>query len=412
MESFVNILSLNVGLSSTLAGLSSITSVNNVDIVLLQEIRVSNEQLNRMLEGLGFQAVVNIDLTSPTKPGTAIAWKKSLPIQEVFTISVCRCQVALLGNIAIVNIYAPSGSDRRQERFAFFSQDIFNAMTLFPGHSCVLSGDFNAILSPLDVEEGKGFSQKYCQALKDLVVGYQLVDAFRFKYPKCREYTFFRPGKSASRLDKFYIPLHLVENMEVRHLASLSDHNAVFLKIKICVNLSPTSRFGRSTYWKLNTSILEDEDFFASFKLLWADISKKESSYIDVAEWWDKFAKAEIKEFCIGFSKMKKASRNDTTRFLLSYLKIVTQEKNWTEVLRIKEEIHRMCLRDTMGIVVRSRFQQNSEEERGSIYHAAREAKNSKNNIDALKFNGDVVRNQDRIEKIVTTFFKALLRPV
>ena len=70
---------------------------------------------------------------------------------------------------------------------------------------------------------------------------------------------------------------------------------AVFLKIKICVNLSPTSRFGRSTYWKLNTSILEDEDFFTSFKLLWADISKKESSYIDVAEWWDKFAKAEIK---------------------------------------------------------------------------------------------------------------------
>ena len=97
MESFVNILSLNVGLSSTLAGLSSIASVNNIHLVLLQEVRINKEQLNNLVGGFGFEAEVNIDLETPSKPGTAIAWRISLPIQEVVSITSCRCQVALIG---------------------------------------------------------------------------------------------------------------------------------------------------------------------------------------------------------------------------------------------------------------------------------------------------------------------------
>ena len=52
MESFVNILSLNVGLSSTLAGLSSLATVNNLHIVLLQEVRMDKEQLNNIVGGV------------------------------------------------------------------------------------------------------------------------------------------------------------------------------------------------------------------------------------------------------------------------------------------------------------------------------------------------------------------------
>ena len=119
-------------------------------------------------------------------------------------------------------------------------------------------------------------------------------------------------------------------------------------------------------------------------------------------------AKPEIKDFCIGFSKMRKMARRDTAKFLLAYLKIVLNEKNWAEVSRVKEELHRMCLEDSMGIVVRSRFQQNAEEERGSIFHAARESKNDKNNINKLKVDNSIVENKEQIEDIVTSYFNSL----
>ena len=148
---------------------------------------------------------------------------------------------------------------------------------------------------------------------------------------------------------------------------------------------SRSFRRGRTTYWKLNTSILNDSDFAPSFKYFWTDITKTKSSYSDIAEWWDKAAKPAIKDFSIAFSKNRKLTRASTVRFLLSYSKTALADKNWNEVARVKEELNKIFLMDSMGVVIRSRYQQNSEEERGSIFHAAREAKNNRNNVTSLK---------------------------
>ena len=93
MTNLTNILSLNVGMSCNLAGLTNLLSINPVDLILLQEVRISNVQINAMLEGMGFMAEVNIDENSPTSPGTAIAWRKSFAHVEVFTVVKCRCQI-------------------------------------------------------------------------------------------------------------------------------------------------------------------------------------------------------------------------------------------------------------------------------------------------------------------------------
>ena len=95
MESFINILSLNIGLSSTLAGLGTLATINKLDLIVLQEVRVSQEHIDNMLVNLGFQSIVNIDPTAPSKPGTAVAWKKSLPVQDVFNLVTGRLQVVL-----------------------------------------------------------------------------------------------------------------------------------------------------------------------------------------------------------------------------------------------------------------------------------------------------------------------------
>ena len=102
MESFVNILSLNVGLSNSLAGLPSLISSHSVDLVLLQEVRLGSIQLSNMLGSLGFKAESNIDSESPSAPGTAVAWRESLPVEEVFTIVQCKAQMVRLGSYAII----------------------------------------------------------------------------------------------------------------------------------------------------------------------------------------------------------------------------------------------------------------------------------------------------------------------
>ena len=119
---------------------------------------MTSEHLNAMLGKLGFRGESNIDVDTPTKPGTAIAWRNTVPICEVHNIVTNRLQVALLDRVAIINIYAPSGSDKKRERDSFFSRDIFDIFNIFPGYSYILAGDFNCVISPMDVENGTGYN--------------------------------------------------------------------------------------------------------------------------------------------------------------------------------------------------------------------------------------------------------------
>ena len=215
-----------------LAGLTNLLNVSPADIVLLQEIILPKEQLELCITGLGFHCAVNIDADSPSCPGTAVLWKSCLPVDEVINFVVCRSQILKIGQIVVINIYAPSGSTKRQERNFFFSQEIFRVFTLYPQSFYVLSGDFNSVLAPRDIENGIGFNQKNCPALKDLIFSFNLIDAFRAKFPDKEEFTFHRAGRAASRLDRFYIPATYSGLINIHHMASLSDHYAVFLEIE------------------------------------------------------------------------------------------------------------------------------------------------------------------------------------
>ena len=147
MDPKINFLSLNVGMSSTLAGLSTLITTQNLDIVFLQEVKSSGEQIELLLGRLGFKAAVNIDQDCPTTLGTAIVWRASLPVTDVCILVSCRAQVARLGHYMLLNVYAPSGSDKKFERNTFFGHEIFNSLQLGNKDKWVLGGDFNSGLS-------------------------------------------------------------------------------------------------------------------------------------------------------------------------------------------------------------------------------------------------------------------------
>ena len=255
-----------------------------------------------------------------------------------------------------------------------------------------------------------GFSQTFCPALKDLTRTARLIDVFRSNYPGCEEYTFFRAGKAPSRLDRFYVCSDILGKVAaVSHVASLSDHCGIKMTMRLDVEHLATPKSQRSTYWKLNNSILSNDDFLSSFGLFWRKILKSKNLFLDIAEWWDKYAKPRIKEFCIGFSINRKIKRNQMKQFLLSYLKLVLSEKDWDEVARVKGKLQSMLREDAQGVVIRSRFQQNSGEEKASLFHAARELRNSKNNLSSLKIGNVTVKDEGIIEAEVIGFFGALL---
>ena len=411
MDTRIRFLSLNVGLKSDLAGLPTLIQVHKLDIILLQEVRLSDDQVDLIVGKHGFKGKVNINADEPLKPGTAIVWRSSLPVREVSTIVQCRVQCAFLGPYAFLNIYAPSGSDKKFERGSLFARDIFHALSLQAGSQWILGGDFNCVLKAVDIENGIGFTQKRCPQLADLVRGKNLHDAFRHLHPNVREFTFFRANAAPSRLDRFYLSHDILNRVSiVEHVASLSDHCGVVLQL-LGQNLAdPFVRtIHHNTYWKLNVSILKDEDFLHNFVNLWSQLRSKQCSYPDVADWWNFEAKPCIKDFCIEFSKQRKSRRNDTKKFWLAYLKIVLVRKDWIEITRVKGMLKDMLQEDALGYVVRSRFKNNAAEEVASLFHANQEVKNAKkNNVNSLKINGTVCEDKSVIDEEVTRYFHAL----
>ena len=403
----LNILSLNIGMSNTLAGLTSIVVSESVDLIFLQEVRLTSAEIESLLPG--FSCAVNIDLENSSRPGTAIIWRSSIPVENVVNVTLCRIQVVSLGSYFLMNIYGPSGSDRKREREVFYGHDVFNALQLGSKHLLIVGGDFNCLVSKLDVEGGIGYSQKKCSALHDLIRVANLCDAFRTLYPDREEYTFFRQGLASSRLDRMYLSSGMRGGIcGASHVASLSDHCGVKVVVNLDFTYNSKKERNMKSYWKLNSAILNDENFLPSFKPFWSNLEKLSPSYPDIAEWWDCCAKPCIKDFCVAFSVQRKHRRKQTLQFLLSSLKIALFDKDWENVARLKENIALMIKEDSMGFIIRSRYKQNAEEEQASIFHASKELKNSKNNMLSLKIGDTVTTDTAVIEEEVVEYFGAL----
>ena len=185
MAGTLKILSLNIGMTENLVGLIAVIRDKNPDFIFLQEIRISTEQLLASVSMMGYMAEVNRNEGDSSKPGTAMVWKSCYQVQGLAVLVQCRCQVAFLDNYLLVNVYAHSGSDRKFERGNLFSKHVFQFLSIHASsYSLIFGGDFNSILSAIDVENGIGFQQKYCIQLADLVRSMNLTDSFRFLNPR------------------------------------------------------------------------------------------------------------------------------------------------------------------------------------------------------------------------------------
>ena len=191
MAGNLKVFSLNTGMSDNLGGLLNFIINHDLDIIFLQEIRMTNEQILSKVSHLGYLVEVNVNEEDLSKPGTAIVWRSSVVIGNFGVLVQNRCQFAFLGPHLLINVYAPSGSDKTRERNELFGVNMFQFMSLHASSLFICGGDFNSILSANDVENGQGFHQKFSHSLSDLVKANSLTDAFRHLNPAALEFTFF-----------------------------------------------------------------------------------------------------------------------------------------------------------------------------------------------------------------------------
>ena len=177
MDKLVNLFSLNTGTSGLLAGLPDLVKSEHLDIIFLQEIRMTSSEIELLLPG--FRAESNIDEDNPMRPGTAFAWRSSLQLEGVTSLCKCTLQIASFGSYKLVNIYAPSGTSRKREREKLFSEDLFSLLHLFPSSTWIWGGDYNCVLDRIDIENGVNFNQKKSSGLETLIKTAGLIDVFR-----------------------------------------------------------------------------------------------------------------------------------------------------------------------------------------------------------------------------------------
>ena len=229
-------------------------------------------------------------------------------------------------NVNLVNLYVPTiPAERRaflRSAHAYF----------FPNSRLVLAGDFNCYDSSLDKMGG---NISVDSGLSDFKSSCSIKDAWRFKHPRERHFTWFKHDSSiASRLDTFFVSRFLCDSISECSILPCvySDHYFVVLKL----DLTDPARSGPGI-WKFNNSLLQDEAFcseisdlidaYLSFRLVFPSTKKM----------WE-LLKKDFKSTSISFARdrCKELSRD---KVLLTNRLIVLKRRLASGVSAVSSEI-------------------------------------------------------------------------
>ena len=389
---------------TNLGGLIAFLKQYSPHLVAVQETIHNTEELSLLVKR--FQYTAFVSKSQDQQPGIAFIYQDILPVKDIHVLQPGRLlQIYIEDGPSFVNVYAPSGSQGRAARRILFSDTLFRNLSN-KANLPYLIGDFNCVINRQDTVEN--FNNKNCPALSDLVNTFSYSDGFRLLSPQAIEFTFSSPGAFPSRLDRVYVPASSTGLVrQVSHHATLSDHRMLTLRVEWAPP-APLPRFF-SPYWKLNVSILSDEDFKPNFERLWSLLVAKIGTYPSLPAWWEGCFKPEAMKFLKRFSKMKAVCKRDTKNFLFFCLEKAIEDEDWEEVAAVRGRIGNFLREDLYGYKLRSRDSSHAEDERGSLYHVAREARHGRaGSLLALCRGESVTRDSEEIENSIVDFFTAL----
>ena len=349
----------------------------NSGIHFLQEAHCTPEvqvSWNAEWKGLShFSCGTNQSKGVITLIGKDIDYKEKHVIRDKygrFVIIYCEIQGM---EFCLINLYAPN---TETEQIDFYNQ-IFQEVTCL---SCnenvnyVWGGDYNCPLSKIDVDKMHiRLKTKSINVLKQIMETYNLLDIWRVRNPSIKSYTYRSLQPLVQRRLDYFLISDNIQHMVTKAVIIPSvgtDHSAVSLTLSSL----PEAKHGPS-HWRLNISLLDDENYIFGIKQL---INKRlqtshSKAYYDSKTTWEYF-KFQIREFSINYSKKKAKDLRDTLQNLENKviqmeekLKVNDLSVNFEYVLA-KKELERYFDKITYGIIIRSRVQWYEQGEKNTKY--------------------------------------------
>ena len=269
-----------------------------IDVAALQETNFTCPRDERVFEN---DYVVYSAYTVSRGAGVSLLVKRSLNavVNLLYTDTQGRLLVADLSvngkKFRVATVHAPNSS---VERSRFFRQ--IEPYLADPKHT-YLVGDWNAILDPNLDRGGRGGSGRRCRnkCLRNFMAENDLVDRYRVDHPGRKHWTWTN-FSSSSVTNRSYLDRMLVRRADLDFLScpefkylGRSDHKLVMARLRL------SDRPKMATYWKLNSSLLELEDFR---KKLGELVQRELVGAVTGNKWWISL-KHKIRTFAVKYSQ-------------------------------------------------------------------------------------------------------------
>ena len=188
----------------------------------------------------------------------------------------------------IVNIYAPSGTAKRTECEHFYNAELPHLLQT--GHGDIIIGsDFNCVLDPADASGHFHTSR----ALTEMIRGLQL--NYTWKQDQNRPADTHYSNTGASRIDRIYVSRDIASRITGTDFlsAAFTDHNAVVVHLV----LGEMGMRRRPPRWKLDPTMLRDEELRNQLRQKWSRWQTQKSWYPNINIWWDQYVKPRLQRY-------------------------------------------------------------------------------------------------------------------
>lgn len=388
------------------------------DILLMQETHFTKEIEKKIRNDFPGELCYSHGLSNAR--GTAIWFKKNLNY-KIITQHIDGEGRLLLINVeiddsifTIVNVYAPNKTKTRNT--------FFKSVKSFIDQYClgqiVIGGDFNDILSQNDTK-AKNHKKKFDKPvsnLKSIIKSLKLSDIWRVNNKNITQFTWSKKNyNEATRIDYFLIGAEVKKNCiscDIRPIViQFTDHNSISLKINLSRNVK-----GRG-YWKLNNSVLQNEDYQKIIIKLIENYKIKAKSAENIDTLWDNF-KVEVRDNTIQYCKYKANIKRDDIDVLERELKelnsvrdnSMTNQYISQKIEKIENILGKLYNEKVRGNQIRSRVKWSEEGEKNSAYFLGLEkTRQCKKTITQLYTeNKTITQDQEEILNLEVKYYENL----
>ena len=429
----INICSLNCqGLGDPLKRRDVLHYLRNkhFSIICLQDTHFTKDTERIISTEWGYKVCYNSH-TSNSR-GVAIFFKNDFELEIHNTFKDNNGNLLILDmeidkqKITFVNLYGPNKDDPT------FYENLLNRVIRFGNNSVIMVGDWNLLLNP-DVD-GKNYKhvnnpnsrQKVLKLMSDL----NLYDVWREENGDKNAYTWkrkLRPGIiQMGRLDYFLISESLINyTLNEKILPGYrSDHSV----ISIALQFTKTPK--TKTFWKFNSSLLNNPQYIKEIKTVFSDIKKQYAATPYNLEKIDdidnenfqstinpqlllEMLLLESRSKTIAFSSAMKKNEIKIEKTLdseIKHLETTDKESNFELLKAKKEELQSLREKKLRGTLIRSRAKWIDQGEKASKYFCNLETKNfvSKRMTSLINSEGDEVTDFDKVNNEVLQFYQKL----